>query len=172
MWMVDALALMVDALALMVETQLIKYILGRTVVVLVDLLTGNFLKLCCSLRHLAIKLNTSSVTAAPAVRHAPREGAYKRDEDKKSPPKRAFLSVPRRPKSSKHKRQALNQRLFSGGTSRRTEPVNSWRGRPILYSGSPIISFSWAIQPTVRARLKMPVNRFTGMPMARCTMPE
>ena len=35
----------------------------------------------------------------------------------------------------------------------------SWRGRPILYSGSPIISFSWAIQPTVRASAKIAVNR-------------
>jgi hypothetical protein len=66
----------------------------------------------------------------------------------------------------------VDQRLLIGGTSRRGEPVNSWRGRPILYSGSLIISFNWAIQPTVRARAKMPVNRFTGMPMARCTMPE
>ncbi len=57
-------------------------------------------------------------------------------------------------------------------TSRRGEPVKSWRGRPILYSGSASISLSWAIQPTVRARAKMPVNRLTGMPMARCTMPE
>ncbi len=62
------------------------------------------------------------------------------------------------------------QRL--AGMSRRGEPVKSWRGRPILYSGSPIISFSWAIQPTVRAKANTPVNRFTGMPMARCTMPE
>jgi hypothetical protein len=59
-----------------------------------------------------------------------------------------------------------------GLTSRRGEPVNSWRGRPILYSGSLIISLSWAIQPTVRASAKMAVNRLTGMPMARCTMPE
>ena len=48
--------------------------------------------------------------------------------------------------------------------------VNSWRGRPILHSGSPIISFSWAIQPTVRASAKMAVNSDTGMLMgvARC----
>ena len=29
-----------------------------------------------------------------------------------------------------------------GLTSRLGEPTNSWRGRPILYSGSPIISLS------------------------------
>ena len=44
-----------------------------------------------------------------------------------------------------------DQRLNPVGTSRRGEPVNSWRGRPILYSGSASISLSWAIQPTVRA---------------------
>jgi hypothetical protein len=51
-------------------------------------------------------------------------------------------------------------------------PTNSWRGRPILYSGSPIISLSCAIQPTVRASAKIAVNRLTGMPSALCTMPE
>ena len=65
-----------------------------------------------------------------------------------------------------------NQRWAKGFTSRDTDPVNSWRGRPILYSGSPIISFSCAIQPTVRANAKMAVNSGTGIPMARCTMPE
>ena len=69
-------------------------------------------------------------------------------------------------------RHSTDQRLLIGSTSRRSAPVNSWRGRPILYSGSPIISFSWAIQPTVRASAKMAVNSETGMPMARCTMPE
>ena len=69
-------------------------------------------------------------------------------------------------------RHSTDQRLLIGSTSRRSAPVNSWRGRPILYSGSPIISFSWAIQPTVRASAKMAVNSDTGMPMARCTMPE
>ena len=69
-------------------------------------------------------------------------------------------------------RHFTDQRLLIGSTSRRSAPVNSWRGRPILYSGSPIISFSWAIQPTVRASAKMAVNSDTGMPMARCTMPE
>ena len=63
-------------------------------------------------------------------------------------------------------------RLAKTSASRRSAPVNNWRGRPILYSGSPIISFNWAIHPTVRAKAKMPVNKFTGMPMARCTMPE
>jgi len=48
----------------------------------------------------------------------------------------------------------------------------SWRGRPILYSGSEIISCHCAIQPTVRASEKMQVNIATGMPSARCTMPE
>jgi hypothetical protein len=70
--------------------------------------------------------------------------------------------------SGRGRRSAAGQRLDVA----RTEPVNSWRGRPILYSGSPIISLSWAIQPTVRASAKMPVNSGTGMPMARCTMPE
>jgi hypothetical protein len=65
-----------------------------------------------------------------------------------------------------------DQRWPIGLTSRRVEPTNNWRGRPILYSGSPIISLSCAIQPTVRASAKMAVNRLTGMPMARCTMPE
>ena len=64
------------------------------------------------------------------------------------------------------------QRLAKGGTSRLAAPVNNWRGRPILYSGSLIISLSWAIQPTVRASAKIPVNKLTGMPIARCTMPE
>ena len=48
-----------------------------------------------------------------------------------------------------------HQRLFSGGTSRLTAPVNNWRGRPILYSGSPIISFNCAIHPTVRAKARL-----------------
>ena len=51
-------------------------------------------------------------------------------------------------------------------------PTNSCRGRPILYSGSAIISFSCAIQPTVRASAKTAVNSGTGMPIAFCTMPE
>ena len=37
---------------------------------------------------------------------------------------------------------------------------------------APIISFSCAIQPTVRASAKFAVKRLTGMPIARCTMPE
>jgi hypothetical protein len=41
-----------------------------------------------------------------------------------------------------------------------------------LVLGSPIISLSWAIQPTVRASAKIAVNSETGMPIARCTMPE
>ena len=60
--------------------------------------------------------------------------------------------------------------MASGGTSRLGEPVNSWRGRPILYSGSPIISLSCAIQPTVRASAKIAVNRLTGMPIAGAGM--
>ena len=63
-------------------------------------------------------------------------------------------------------------RCAIGSTSRCGEPTNNWRGRPILYSGSPIISLSCAIHPTVRASAKMAVNRVTGMPSARCTMPE
>jgi hypothetical protein len=63
------------------------------------------------------------------------------------------------------------QRCATGTTLRALAPTNSWRGRPILYSGSPIISLSCAIQPTVRASAKMAVNRLTGMPNARCTMP-
>src|SRR6266567_3490071 len=62
------------------------------------------------------------------------------------------------------------QRSASGFASRRLAPVKSWRGRPIFCSGSEIISFHCAIQPTVRASTKMAVNRLTGMPIARCTM--
>jgi len=51
-------------------------------------------------------------------------------------------------------------------------PENSCRGRPILYSGSVIISSHCAIQPTVRASAKIPVNMSTGMPIAFCTIPE
>jgi hypothetical protein len=65
-----------------------------------------------------------------------------------------------------------DQRLSIGCTSRCGEPMNSWRGRPIFCSGSAIISFHWAIQPTVRAIAKIPVNSDTGMPSADCTMPE
>ena len=57
-------------------------------------------------------------------------------------------------------------------TVRRVAPTKSCRGRPIFWSGSEIISFHCAIQPTVRASAKMPVNSDTGMPSARCTMPE
>ena len=63
-------------------------------------------------------------------------------------------------------------RLAIGVTLRAVAPLNSWRGRPILYSGSPIISFSWAIQPTVRASANTAVKSGTGIPIARCTMPE
>jgi signal transduction histidine kinase len=59
-----------------------------------------------------------------------------------------------------------------GLTSRRVAPTNSWRGRPIFWSGSEIISFHCAIQPTVRASAKMQVNIDVGMPSAFCTMPE
>src|SRR6185436_17632992 len=59
-----------------------------------------------------------------------------------------------------------------GFTDLRVAPVKSWRGRPILYSGSAIISFNCAIQPTVRASAKIAVNSGTGMPIAFCTMPE
>ncbi len=67
---------------------------------------------------------------------------------------------------------AENQRLPISGTSRLAAPLNSWRGRPILYSGSVIISSHCEIQPGVRASAKMQVNSEVGMPSARCTMPE
>src|SRR5574337_1699813 len=63
-------------------------------------------------------------------------------------------------------------RWASSGTLRRAEPMYSWRGRPILYSGSVIISSHWVIQPTVRARAKMHVNIEVGIPMAFWTIPE
>ena len=63
-------------------------------------------------------------------------------------------------------------RCSSTGTSRRAAPTYNWRGRPILYSGSVIISSHWVIQPTVRASAKMQVNIDVGMPSAFCTMPE
>ena len=66
----------------------------------------------------------------------------------------------------------LRPRCASGSTVRRVAPVYSWRGRPILYSGSDTISFSCAIQPTVRASAKIAVKSCTGMPIAFCTMPE
>ncbi|EJN07562.1 hypothetical protein PMI40_01824 [Herbaspirillum sp. YR522] len=69
-------------------------------------------------------------------------------------------------------RRRYQPRLSTGVTSRRGEPTNSWRGRPIFCSGSEIISFHWAIQPTVRAMAKMQVNIEVGMPSARCTIPE
>jgi hypothetical protein len=67
---------------------------------------------------------------------------------------------------------APRYRFSIGLTSRGVLPTKSCRGRPILYSGSAIISFSCAIQPTVRASAKMAVNSDTGMPIAFCTMPE
>ena len=45
-------------------------------------------------------------------------------------------------------------------------------GRGMGSSGSAIVSCSGASQPTVRASAKVPVSNCTGMPMARCTMPE
>ena len=66
----------------------------------------------------------------------------------------------------------LRLSYLAGVTSRLTWPVYSCRGRPILYSGSAIISFSWAIQPTVRASANIAVNSDTGMPIAFWTMPE
>src|SRR6476469_8647290 len=80
----------------------------------------------------------------------------------KGPPERAFVGGA----------TGRDQRCATGLTSRLVAPVYSWRGRPILYSGEPIISLSCAIQPTVRASAKMPVNSLTGTPIARCTMPE
>ena len=53
------------------------------------------------------------------------------------------------------------------GTEREVAPWYNWRGRPILYSGSEIISFHWAIQPTVRAKAKIAVNKAVGTPIAR-----
>ena len=57
-------------------------------------------------------------------------------------------------------------RAEMGCTSRFGLPTKSCRGRPILYSGSAIISLSCAIQPTVRATANKAVNIETGMPMA------
>ena len=56
--------------------------------------------------------------------------------------------------------------------SRRCDPTYNCRGRPILYSGSAIISLSCAIHPTVRASAKIAVKSGTGIPIAFCTMPE
>ncbi len=57
--------------------------------------------------------------------------------------------------------------LFETGMkSRLVAPVNSWRGRPIFCSVSPISSFHCAIQPVVRASAKIAVNMLTGMPSA------
>jgi hypothetical protein len=56
-------------------------------------------------------------------------------------------------------------------TVRVVAPDNSCRGRPIVYSGSMIISCHRAIQPTVRACEKLPVNTATGMPGTFRTMP-
>ncbi len=62
---------------------------------------------------------------------------------------------------------AVQRRLTIGTKSRVTGPVNSCRGRPIFCTGSWIISFHWAIQPTVRAMAKITVNIDVGMPRAR-----
>ncbi len=109
-----------------------------------------------------------------AVRACPPHAAGVR-RNRRSCPHRRLTCVAQGGSSAKEKtrrRAGLQGRMNAYLTSRRTAPVNSWRGRPILYSGSASISLSWAIQPTVRASAKMPVNRLTGMPMARCTMPE
>ena len=63
-------------------------------------------------------------------------------------------------------------RLLTGTKLRLVAPVNSWRGRPIFCSGSSIISFHWATQPTVRATANSTVNRLVGMPIALKMIPE
>ncbi len=80
--------------------------------------------------------------------------------------------MPPRRAGSRRARLPPPYRCAIGSTDRRVAPVKSCRGRPILYSGSAIISFSCAIQPTVRASAKIAVNSGTGMPIAFCTMPE
>ena len=75
-------------------------------------------------------------------------------------------------KNSNVKLMGFGHRVYKNYDPRAVAPLKSWRGRPILYSGSLIISFNCAIQPTVRASAKMAVNRLTGIPSARCTMPE
>ena len=57
------------------------------------------------------------------------------------------------------------------GTSRCFWPVYNCRGRPIL-DLSAVISSQWDIQPTVRAKAKITVNIFVGIPMALNVMPE
>ena len=80
--------------------------------------------------------------------------------------------APREPAAGRCRAPRYGQRWSIGLTSRRVAPTNSWRGRPIFCSGSEIISFHCAIQPTVRASAKMQVNIDVGMPSAFCTMPE
>src|SRR6185312_9339002 len=82
---------------------------------------------------------------------------------------------PRRPNRSERGGAAaptVSYRSESGLTVLGLEPVKSCRGRPILYSGSDTISFSCAIQPTVRASAKIAVKSCTGIPIAFCTIPE
>src|SRR5207302_10835614 len=64
------------------------------------------------------------------------------------------------------------QRCAMGATSRRFAPVYSCRGRPIFCSGSEIISFHCAIQPTVRANANSAVNMSVGKPIALRITPE
>src|SRR5674476_338413 len=85
-------------------------------------------------------------------------GDFKRHTETDALPNKTPVGVANR----RAHRLSRDQRWAIGSTSRLTEPVKSWRGRPILYSGSLIISLSCAIQPTVRASAKTPVNMLTG----------
>src|SRR5262249_53196990 len=59
-----------------------------------------------------------------------------------------------------------------GGYSRCAWPLYNCLGRPIFWLGSSIISFHWAIQPTVRATAKSTVNIVVGNLIALRVMPE
>ena len=72
---------------------------------------------------------------------------------KKAARRAAFRHVPEEP----------DQRSPIGLTCRGAAPTNSWRGRPILYSGSAIISLSWASQPTVRLCGSSGTNPFAAI---------
>lgn len=65
-----------------------------------------------------------------------------------------------------------NQRSDSGLKVRSVSPMYFWRGLPIFWVGSAIISFHWEIQPTVRDRAKIGVNIDVGNPMASRIIPE
>src|SRR4029077_17401894 len=75
----------------------------------------------------------------------------------------------------RHRLSPLNAgyaRIAIATTSRCVAPTKSCRGRPIFCSGSAIISFHCATQPTVRATANNTVNMESGKPIARKVMPE